>query len=157
MAPRSLASRGLGHWEPSGDQKSERPGGHFEATSTLQSPLSPYGLPREHPERSSERKTLEGRRTASSPCLNLSIAHFVLNKISIPATAYTALPSLTPAALSHTWCQFPLFTALRLLGQFFSSFLWPGFCTRSPLSAWTTLPPLRLSCLCSFNLCLFTS
>lgn len=75
--------RGPRNWEAADDQRSERQAGHFEGSSTLKPPFPPYGLPREQPEWSSERKDLEEKKKDQNiPCLNLATAsHSVLNKI----------------------------------------------------------------------------
>lgn len=132
-AASSLASRGLRAWEPSGDRKSERPGGHLEGTFAAESPGPPYGLPREQPECSSGRKEPEGRKIKSSPASSFRL----LPTVSYMKAEFPPRPprpcQTCPLQLGHAQCHALLLMALRPLGEFLSSSLGQGLCTYSPL------------------------
>lgn len=105
VAPGSLARRGLWDWEASYDQRSERAGGRFKGTSTLEPRLPTYGLPREQPEGVSERKDLEGRGIKSSPTSTFQLPPIVspnLNSCHIlrgPAMPHPCSSRISPAAI----------------------------------------------------------
>lgn len=100
--------RGLG-CEASYDQRSEGPRGHFKGTSPLEPPVPTYGLLREQPEGSSERKDLEGRGIKSSPTSIFQLPPIVspnLNSCRIlqgPATPYPCSSRVSPGAIFPWW------------------------------------------------------